>query len=95
MTVGSTMRASNALTPTTCDSSALAAAIAPSRPKPSPPARTTLLSFRNSRTTAPCDAPSAIRIVCNTSGVEISVGAAKVALTPASVSINDGALEVI
>ena len=40
-------------------------------------------------------APSAIRIVCNTSGVEISVGAAKVALTPASVSINDGALEVI
>jgi len=33
-------------------------------------------------------------IVCNAGGVEISIGAAKIAMTPASVSINDGALEV-
>ena len=40
-------------------------------------------------------APGTITVSCTTSGVEISVGAAKIALTPASVSINDGALEVI
>jgi hypothetical protein len=39
--------------------------------------------------------PLPIKFVCNASGIEISHGAAKVALTPASVSINDGALEVI
>jgi len=36
-----------------------------------------------------------ISIICNASGVEISTGAAKIAMTAASVSINDGALEVI
>ncbi len=36
-----------------------------------------------------------IKLVCNTSGVEITCGAASVKLTPASVSINNGALEVI
>ncbi len=36
-----------------------------------------------------------ITIACTSSGVEIGTGAAKIALTPASVSINDGALEVI
>lgn len=40
-------------------------------------------------------APGPITIACTVSGVEISVGAAKIALNPASVSINDGALEVI
>ena len=40
-------------------------------------------------------APGTITLACTTTGVEISVGAAKIALTPASVSINDGALEVI
>lgn len=36
-----------------------------------------------------------LKIVCNASGIEISNAAAKVKLTPASVSINDGALEVV
>jgi len=36
-----------------------------------------------------------IRMVCNVSGVELTHGAASVKLTPASVSINNGALEVI
>jgi hypothetical protein len=40
-------------------------------------------------------APGPIKVVCNVSGVEISVGAAKITMTPASVSINNGALEVI
>ena len=40
-------------------------------------------------------APGPITLVCNVSGVEISVGAAKITMTPASVSINNGALEVI
>lgn len=40
-------------------------------------------------------APGQITVVCNVSGVEISVGAAKITMTPASVSINNGALEVI
>lgn len=40
-------------------------------------------------------APSPITVACNVGGVEISVGAAKIALTPASVSINDGALEIV
>lgn len=36
-----------------------------------------------------------VKLVCNTSGVEITCGAASVKLTPASVSLNNGALEVI
>ncbi len=40
-------------------------------------------------------AAAPIKIACNVSGVEISLGAAKIMLTPVSVSINDGALEVI
>ena len=36
-----------------------------------------------------------VRLVCDASGVELSHGAASVKLTPASVSINNGALEVI
>lgn len=40
-------------------------------------------------------APAPITFSCTVSGVEISVGAAKIAMNPASVSINDGALEVI
>lgn len=38
---------------------------------------------------------SGLKIVMNVSGIEISNGAASVKLTPASVSINNGALEVI
>ncbi len=36
-----------------------------------------------------------LKIVCNAAGIEINNSAAKITLTPASVSINDGALEVI
>lgn len=36
-----------------------------------------------------------MKLAFTASGIELSMGAAKVALTPASVSINDGALEVI
>jgi hypothetical protein len=36
-----------------------------------------------------------LKLVFNAAGIELSNGAAKVKLTPASVSINDGALEVI
>ncbi|MDX1546662.1 MAG: phage baseplate assembly protein V [Rhodothermales bacterium] len=36
-----------------------------------------------------------ITMTCNAAGVEISIGAAKIAMTPASVSINNGALEII
>jgi hypothetical protein len=36
-----------------------------------------------------------LKIICDASGIELSNGAAKVKLTPASVSVNDGALEVI
>jgi len=36
-----------------------------------------------------------VTLVCDVNGVEISHGAASVKLTPASVSINNGALEVI
>ncbi|MFQ5858553.1 MAG: phage baseplate assembly protein V [Anaerolineae bacterium] len=36
-----------------------------------------------------------VKLVCNASGVELSHGAASIKLTPASVSINNGALEVI
>ena len=36
-----------------------------------------------------------LKIVLNASGIELSNGAAKIALTPAGVNINDGALEVI
>ena len=36
-----------------------------------------------------------VKLVCNVSGVELTHGAASIKLTPASVSINNGALEVI
>ena len=36
-----------------------------------------------------------LKLVLDSSGIELSNGSAKVKLTPASVSINDGALEVI
>ncbi|WP_298984389.1 phage baseplate assembly protein V [Caldilinea sp.] len=36
-----------------------------------------------------------IKLVCNAAGVEITCGSASVKLTPVSVSINNGALEVI
>jgi hypothetical protein len=36
-----------------------------------------------------------LKIVCDATGIELSNAAAKVKLTPASVSVNDGALEVI
>jgi hypothetical protein len=36
-----------------------------------------------------------VKLVCDVSGVEITCGAASVKLTPASVSLNNGALEVI
>jgi uncharacterized protein involved in type VI secretion and phage assembly len=38
---------------------------------------------------------SGLKIVMNMSGIELSNGSAKIKLTPASVSVNDGALEVI
>ncbi len=38
---------------------------------------------------------SGLKIVMDITGIELSNGSAKVKLTPASVSINDGALEVI
>lgn len=43
----------------------------------------------------PPSAATPLKIVCDLTGIELSNGAAKVKLTPASVSINDGALEVI
>ncbi len=43
----------------------------------------------------PPSAATPLKIVCNAAGIEISNAAAKVMLTPVSVSINDGALEVI
>lgn len=36
-----------------------------------------------------------LKLVCNASGIELSNSAASVKLTPASVSVNNGALEVI
>ncbi len=36
-----------------------------------------------------------VKLVCNAAGVELTHGAASIKLTPASVSINNGALEVI
>jgi hypothetical protein len=36
-----------------------------------------------------------IQMVCDATGVEITTGSAKIKLTPVSVSINDGALEII
>jgi Type VI secretion system/phage-baseplate injector OB domain len=36
-----------------------------------------------------------VKLKLDSSGIELSTGSAKVALTPASVSINDGALQVI
>jgi hypothetical protein len=39
--------------------------------------------------------PTPLKLVLNASGIEISNGSASVKLTPLSVSVNDGALEVI
>jgi hypothetical protein len=39
--------------------------------------------------------PIPVKLVCDASGVELTHGAASIKLTPASVSINNGALEVI
>jgi hypothetical protein len=39
--------------------------------------------------------PIPLKLVCDAAGIELSGGAASVKLTPASVSINNGALEVI
>jgi len=39
--------------------------------------------------------PIPLKLICNASGIELSNGAASVKLTPASVSLNNGALEVI
>jgi hypothetical protein len=36
-----------------------------------------------------------LRISCTSSGIELSVGASKLLLSPSSVSVNDGALEVV
>jgi hypothetical protein len=44
---------------------------------------------------APPVVSTPLKIVLDASGIQLSNGAAKIALTPASVSINDGALEVI
>jgi hypothetical protein len=43
----------------------------------------------------PPAAATPLKIVCNAAGIEISNAGAKIKLTPVSVSINDGALEVI
>jgi len=39
--------------------------------------------------------PTPMKITCDSAGIELSHAAAKIKLTPASVSLNDGALEVI
>jgi hypothetical protein len=39
--------------------------------------------------------PTPLKVAMTATGIELSNGAAKIALTPVSVSINDGALEVI
>jgi hypothetical protein len=39
--------------------------------------------------------PAPLKLVFDSSGIELSNGAASVKLTPASVSVNNGALEVI
>ena len=36
-----------------------------------------------------------VKLVCDANGVELTHGAASIKLTPASVSINNGALEVV
>ena len=39
--------------------------------------------------------PVAMKLSCTSSGIELSIGASKVVLSASSVSVNDGALEVI
>jgi hypothetical protein len=39
--------------------------------------------------------PVPMTIACTSSGIELSIGASKVALSPADVSVNDGALRVL
>ena len=38
--------------------------------------------------------PVAMKLACTARGIELSIGSSKLALSAASVSINDGALEV-
>ena len=38
--------------------------------------------------------PVAMKLACTASGIELSIGASKIVLSPTSVSVNDGALEV-
>lgn len=40
-------------------------------------------------------APVPMKISCTTSGIELSIGTSSVKLTPVSVSVNNGALEVV
>ena len=40
-------------------------------------------------------APVAMKLACTSTGIELSIGASKLLLSSSSVSINDGALEVI
>jgi hypothetical protein len=44
---------------------------------------------------APPAVPVAMKVACTSAGIELSIGASKVVLSAASVSVNDGALEVI
>jgi hypothetical protein len=39
--------------------------------------------------------PVAMKIACTSSGIELSIGSSKVVLSSTSVSVNDGALEVV
>lgn len=39
--------------------------------------------------------PVAMKIACSSSGIELSIGSNKVVLSSTSVSVNDGALEVM
>jgi hypothetical protein len=39
--------------------------------------------------------PAEMTVACTSSGIELSIGASKVVLSTSSVSVNDGALEVV
>jgi hypothetical protein len=44
---------------------------------------------------APPAVPVAMRIACSSGGIELTIGASKLVLSPSSVSVNNGALEVV
>lgn len=46
-------------------------------------------------TVGPPAVPVELKLACTSAGIELSVGASKLVLSPTSVSVNDGALEVI